>query len=145
MHIQLENTQKDSNPQHEIQWLDTDYLPSWYFSGSAIRSTSCTMELFSRRRWATGLGQQSNNYRIMPFMCYIIFLGFNINTTAFCLGRYSLHLLLLKSSMVGPSPAWTSRDLKGNNLGGRHSSVVSSAPTILRRSQANYLCFFQLV
>ena len=28
------------------------------------------------------------------------FLGFNINTTAFCLGRSRLHLLILKSSVV---------------------------------------------
>ena len=28
-----------------------------------------------------------------------MFLGFNINTTAFCLGRSSLHLLLLKCSI----------------------------------------------
>ena len=35
----------------------------------------------------------------MPCMCCIIF-WVNINTTAFCLGLSSLHLLLLKSSMV---------------------------------------------
>ena len=29
-----------------------------------------------------------------------IFLGVNRNTTAFCLGRYSLHFLLLKSSIL---------------------------------------------
>ena len=57
------------------------------------------MELFGRRRWTTGPAQQSNtNYGIMPSMCWIIFL-FNINTTAFCLGRSSLHLILLKSFM----------------------------------------------
>ena len=33
-------------------------------------------------------------------MCCITFGGFNINTTAFFKGRYSLHLLLLKNSMV---------------------------------------------
>ena len=32
--------------------------------------------------------------------CVAYFFGFNINTTAFCLGRSSLHLLILKSSMV---------------------------------------------
>ena len=32
------------------------------------------------------------------------FLGFNINTTPFCLCRFSLHLLLLKSSMEIPVP-----------------------------------------
>ena len=30
------------------------------------------------------------------------FLGFDINTPAFCLGQYCLHLLPLKSSMVEP-------------------------------------------
>ena len=30
------------------------------------------------------------------------FWGVDINTTAFCLGQYSLHLLLLKSSMTKP-------------------------------------------
>ena len=33
-------------------------------------------------------------------LCVKYFFGFNIKTTAFCLGQYSLHLLLLKSSMV---------------------------------------------
>ena len=28
-----------------------------------------TVELFSKRRWTTGLAQQSNNYWIMPCMC----------------------------------------------------------------------------
>ena len=61
-----------------------------------------TMEHFSRRRWTSGSAQQSNNYGIMPCMwCKKI--GFNINPTAFCLGRSSLHLLLLKSSMDQPS------------------------------------------
>ena len=32
--------------------------------------------------------------------CLAKYFGFIINTTAFCLGRYSLHILLLKSSMV---------------------------------------------
>ena len=36
---------------------------------------------------------------MMPRMDYKIFAGFT-NTTAYHLGRYSLHLLLLKSSMV---------------------------------------------
>ena len=53
------------------------------------------MELFSRRRWATWLAQQSNNYGIIPCMCCIKPLKFNINTTTFCLGWSSLHLLLL--------------------------------------------------
>ena len=58
------------------------------------------MELFSRRRWTTGSAQQSNNNGIMPCMCSINVFGFNINTTAFCLDRSSLHLLLQKRSMT---------------------------------------------
>ena len=33
------------------------------------------MDLFSRRRWATGLAQQSNNYGNMPCTCCLIFWG----------------------------------------------------------------------
>ena len=58
------------------------------------------MEFFTRRRWTTGLAQQSNMYGMVPCMCCIIFWGFDLNTTAFCSGRYSLRLLLLKSSMA---------------------------------------------
>ena len=63
----------------------------WY---NTLRST---MELFSRRRWATGSAQQST----LDYAMYVLhkFFRFNINTTAFCLGRSSLHLLILKSSM----------------------------------------------
>ena len=43
--------------------------------------------------------EQLNNYGILSFMCCIMFGRFNINTTAFCSGRSSLHLLLLKSYM----------------------------------------------
>ena len=45
-----------------------------------------SMELFSKRRWATGSAQQSNNFGM-----YVLhnFFGFNINTTASCLGRSS--------------------------------------------------------
>ena len=50
------------------------------------------------RRWTTDLAQKSNMNGIMPCMCCIFF-GLT-NTAAFCLGRYSLHLLLLMSSMV---------------------------------------------
>ena len=35
---------------------------------------SCCMELFSWRRWTTGLAQQSNVYVMLPCMCCIIFL-----------------------------------------------------------------------
>ena len=58
------------------------------------------MEFFTRRRWTTGSAQQSNMYGMVPCMCCIIFWGFDLNTTAFCSGRYSLRLLLLKSSMA---------------------------------------------
>ena len=40
------------------------------------------------------------------------FFRFNINTTAFCLGRSSLHLLLLKSSMA--ELLLTSKELQGS-------------------------------
>ena len=36
-------------------------------------SSSSSMELFSKRRWPSGLAQQSNMYWIMPCMCCIIF------------------------------------------------------------------------
>ena len=76
------------------------------------RST-LAMELFSRRRWTTGSGQQSNNYGIMPCMCCIIFLGFNINTTAFCLGCYSLHILLLNALAYQHLFPWMFRPITG--------------------------------
>ena len=57
------------------------------------------VELFSIRRWATGLAQQSNLYGNLPCMCSIIYFGLVTNTTAHRLGRYSFHLLLLKCSM----------------------------------------------
>ena len=53
-----------------------------------------TMYLFSR---APGLAQQSN---MLPFIYCITFGGFSlVNTTAYHLGKCSLHLLLLKSCM----------------------------------------------
>ena len=60
-------------------------------------------------RWTTESAQQSNNYGIMP--CVHLFFGFNINTIAFYLGRSSLHLLLLKSSMTNPVTLSTARVL----------------------------------
>ena len=62
------------------------------------------MELFSWRRWTTGLSQQSNNYGIMACMCCINF-WIKINTTGFWLEWSSLHILLLKSSMLDQSKA----------------------------------------
>ena len=41
---------------------------------------------------------QTCTYQIIPCMCSIIFWG-STNTTTFCCGRYSLNLLLLKSSI----------------------------------------------
>ena len=80
-----------------------------------------TMELFSRRRWATGSAQQST----LDYAMYVLhkFFRFNINTTAFCLGRSSLHFLLLKSSMgilsyllrpnqIAIKRCWTEQNIK---------------------------------
>ena len=58
------------------------------------------MELFSRRRWTNRLALKSNKYGMLPCMWWIIFGGFVKNITAYHLGRYCLHLLLLKSSML---------------------------------------------
>ena len=57
------------------------------------------MELFSRRTWTTRLAKESDMFGMMPCMCWITFVGFVINTTAYHLGQYSLQFLLLKSSM----------------------------------------------
>ena len=57
------------------------------------------MELFSRRRWATGSAQPSSLYGILPRQCGINYFVFVTNTTAYHLGRYSFHLLCLKSSI----------------------------------------------
>ena len=62
-----------------------------------------TIELFSRRRRTTGPSQQSNNDGTFQCMCCIMFWRFFMSTIAFCLGRCSLHLLLLKSSMAIPN------------------------------------------
>ena len=45
--------------------------------------------------------------QLWNFSTHVLYIlgGFNINTTAFCLGRWSLHLILLKSSM--PTQNWT--------------------------------------
>ena len=63
------------------------------------------------------------------------FLGLDTNTIAFCLGQYSLHLLLLKSSMIKEMPQSYIMFL----------SVTSAVPfnkgcaeTRLRRSQWNF-------
>ena len=56
------------------------------------------LELYSRRRCTTGSAQQASMYGMRPCMCCII-LVFYLNTTAYCLGQYSLHIILLKCSM----------------------------------------------
>ena len=43
--------------------------------------------------------RQTNMYGKLPRMNSTIYFGFVTNTTAYCSGRCSLHLLLLKSSM----------------------------------------------
>ena len=57
------------------------------------------MGLFSRRRWINRLAQKSSNYGMLPCMSSIIFGEPFILPTAYHLGRYCLHLLLLKRSM----------------------------------------------
>ena len=65
--------------------VDIQTKPIWYnrfyLKLMLCRRTQATfpyelsIELFSRRRLATGLAQQSNNNGIMPCMCCIIFSG----------------------------------------------------------------------
>ena len=59
------------------------------------------MELFSRRRWMSNWISPTVK-QLWKYVMYVLytFFGFDINTTAFCLGRSSLHLLILKSSMA---------------------------------------------
>ena len=47
----------------------------WGAENIRTRDKDLALELFSRRRWATGSAQQSNNCEIMPCICCIIFLG----------------------------------------------------------------------
>ena len=96
--MSLQYTVQDSNPHPS----ECESLPITTRPGLPCTFLSQEMghgALFCRRRWTTGSAQQSNNYGIMPCTCCITFFGFNIN--AFCLGRSSLHLLILKSSMDG--------------------------------------------
>ena len=60
------------------------------------------MELFGRRRWTNGLAQQTNHE------CAELYFWLVINTTAYHLGRYRLHLFLLKSSMDVAKLTWSS-------------------------------------
>ena len=55
------------------------------------------MELFSLRRWTAGSAQLSNKFGMLPWMRCINFFHV-INTTAYRLAWYWLHLFLLKSS-----------------------------------------------
>ena len=60
------------------------------------------MELFGRRRWTNGLAQQTNHE------CAELYFWLVINTKAYHLGRYRLHLFLLKSSMDVAKLTWSS-------------------------------------
>ena len=73
-------------------------------------STQC--QHFSSYPWSSlveGYEQldRPNRQTIMEYAMHVLhkLFGFNINPEAFCLGRYSLHLLLLKSSMSYPNLA----------------------------------------
>ena len=82
-----------------------------------IMLSLCTMHLlwwvafglswFSRRRWTIGSAQKSNKYGMMHMLHN--FLVFVISTTAYHLGRYSIHLLLQKCSML---KIFSSRNIK---------------------------------
>ena len=65
------------------------------------RSNSQTKEMSN---WIGPIVKQLWNYAMHVLHS---FFEFNINTTAFCWGRSSLHLLLLKSSMVQMSKAFS--------------------------------------
>ena len=58
----------------------------------------CAMAFFCRRRWRTISGPYSSMFGMLPCISSIILYKFVITTRAFHPGRYSLHLLLLKSS-----------------------------------------------
>ena len=55
------------------------------------------LEFFNRRRWTTRLAQ---TWMECCHARTAYFSGFEINATAYCLSQYSLHLLLLESSMA---------------------------------------------
>ena len=48
------------------------------------------LELFSKRKWTTGLDQLSNMYGMLRYACTAFFFQLDINTTAYHLGRYKL-------------------------------------------------------
>ena len=64
-----------------------------------VRRMQWDVELFCRMRWTTGIGTTVKHELNNAMHVLHNFLGFDINTTAFCLGQYSLRLLLLKTSM----------------------------------------------
>ena len=80
---------------------------------ASLFEISLAVELFSRRQ-TTGSAQKSKMFGMMPCMYRI----FHINTIAFCLGRYSIHLLLLKGSMVERTKGkWTTHsDRRGSKF-----------------------------
>ena len=93
-------------------------------------AVSWSMELFRRSIWTTGSAQQSNmHHGILPCMCFIYFLRFVKNTIARHLGRYSLDLLLQKSSMAGEFCRCTEWRRGSNSsdtyLGEREVEVIS--------------------
>ena len=80
--------------QHNLQLFCLDYFFRFRPSESAY-AWSSLVEGDEQLNWP--------NSQITLELCHACaanFLGFNINTTAYCLGRCSLHLLLLKSSMA---------------------------------------------
>ena len=80
------------------------------------------------------------------------FLGFNTNTTAFCLGRSSLHLLLLKSSMADPNHYWWNERtallrLKQRilTMGGQDHCTASLIVTGLGLTEQEKRCYFDVL
>ena len=69
--------------------MDVDVNSKARISDNIVDVNRNVMELFSRRRL----------WNDTVFVLLILF-GFVINTTAYHLGRYGLHLLLLKSSIA---------------------------------------------
>ena len=58
------------------------------------------MELFSRTEMNIQIGPKVKQVWNVEMHVLNNFWGFVINTTAYILGQFSLHLLLLKSSMI---------------------------------------------
>ena len=80
------------------------------------------MELLSRRRSTTGSAQHAWNGTV--YVLLILF-RFVINTTGYHLGRYSLHLILLKSSMTKLLTLRWPPMRTAQNLGSSNSDILS--------------------